>query len=152
MGSIEAPQLEIPVVGSDTKSGNRSTLNSFTLMFQKLRLPSYNTSIEATCRHAEHRCPVDWLIGTGSMLAPPTLKVLRCDDVVPGQHVIMPVLSCIQRPERPCLGEHVENVRSIHLLPRFQICLRAEGQRAKGAKGQSMGNSNWNTIGTEWHG
>lgn len=41
MGSIEAPWLEIPLVGRDTESGNRSTLNSFTLMFQKLRLSSH---------------------------------------------------------------------------------------------------------------
>ena len=49
MGSIEAPWLEIPLVGRDTESGNRSTLNSFSLMFQKLRLSSHGKeSIEAT--------------------------------------------------------------------------------------------------------
>ena len=58
MGSIEAPWLEIPLVGRDTESGNRSTLNSFTLMFQKLRLSSHGKKalkLQLQPRFSKHR-------------------------------------------------------------------------------------------------
>lgn len=135
---INRSSLAWDSVGRDTESGNRSTLNSFTLMFQKLRLSSHGKKHWSySSSHAfQNIVKPCWLVDffPGSMLAPPTLKVLRCDDVVPRQHVIMPVW---QRPDRPFIVHAL--VRSIHLLPRFQVCLRAQGQRAKGGQGPING-------------